>query len=209
MAVCIRIDNRLRLDLGRLPPGLEEELKQAFVFANPGVAKLQGQAKRAKGPKRYALEARLRAMPSQVMLWEEHPDGTLSLPRGCLPELRDRLRNHGLRWAYEDARCQGHPAGPWHHRPDPKAVDGGELRWYQQEAIEVAVARQNCLLRAPTGSGKTSTAIGLIARLGRSSLVVVDTGELARQWVTRRGWRVYRNVQRRGTWRILAFGPNC
>lgn len=185
MAVRIKIDNRLRLDTRDVPPDTLEALKRAFTFTNPSLAKLQAQARRAKGAARYALEARLRGMAVDVALWEQDSEWGLSLPRGCLSQVRDMLRLEGLSWAYQDARCQGHPAGPWHHRPNPKAPDGGELRWYQQEAIEVAIARQNCLLRAPTGSGKTSTAIGLIARLGRSSLVVVDSGELLRQWVTR------------------------
>lgn len=185
MAVTIRIDNRLRLDTRDVPPDMVEALKRAFTFANPALAKLQAQARRAKGPARYALEARLRGMAVNVALWEQDSEWGLSLPRGCLASVRDMLRLEGLSWAYQDVRCTGHPAGPWRHQPDPKAPDGGELRWYQQEAIEVAIARQNCLLRAPTGSGKTSTAIGLIAWLQRTALVVVDSGELLRQWVTR------------------------
>lgn len=185
MAVRIQIDNRLRLDPRELPLGMVDQVKATFALVNPALGKLEGQVKRLRGPKRYALEARLRSMPGRIELWEEHPDGTLSLPRGELGRLRKMLAVHGASWAYDDRRCKGTPAGPWTHRPDPNAPDGGELRWYQEEAIATAIAKQNCLLRAPTGSGKTSTAIGLIARLGRSALVVVDSGELQRQWVSR------------------------
>lgn len=185
MAIAIRIDSRLHLDRAELPEALQRDLEAAFTLHNPGYAKLQAQARRAHGPRKYALRAMAEQASERIVLWQDGPEGELSLPRGGLAQVRDALARHGLRWSYDDRRVKGSVAGPWRHYPDPKAADGGELRWYQEAAIEVAMARQNCLLRAPTGSGKTSTAIGLIARLGRSALVVVDSGELLRQWVER------------------------
>jgi two-component system response regulator FlrC len=34
------------------------------------------------------------------------------------------------------------------HRPDPSAEDGGALRWYQREAVDAGLARENVVLRA-------------------------------------------------------------
>jgi superfamily II DNA or RNA helicase len=58
-----------------------------------------------------------------------------------------------------------------------------ELRWYQEAAL-AAWAAAGCrgVVALPTGAGKTMVAIAAMARLGRSTLVLVPTRVLLDQW---------------------------
>ncbi len=58
----------------------------------------------------------------------------------------------------------------------------GELRPYQQEAVELVGRRSFGVLEAGTGSGKTVMALAVIARRRQPTLVVVHTRELLYQW---------------------------
>lgn len=57
------------------------------------------------------------------------------------------------------------------------------LRNYQSEAVGKLVDSGGGVLVAPTGSGKTVTAIALAARLGQRTLILVRSTDLARQWI--------------------------
>lgn len=183
--VPITIDNRLRLPLAALPDEVREALMLRCSYSNPARHKLERLARGASGKKRGALQHALRAEPATIVTWSMVGDA-LTLPRGALARVREELRAAGLGWSYIDARTRGTIAHGYlatvKHRPAPSSSDGGALRWYQEEASEAAIARQNCLLRAPTGSGKTSTLIGIVARLRLPTLIVVDSAELLRQW---------------------------
>jgi len=61
----------------------------------------------------------------------------------------------------------------------------GELRPYQQEAVELVLRRSFGVLEAGTGSGKTVMALAVIARRKQPTLVVVHTKELLYQWQER------------------------
>ena len=59
----------------------------------------------------------------------------------------------------------------------------GVLRDNQQEAVNVLASNSNGVLSATTAFGKTVTAIGLIAKHGVNTLVLVHTKALLDQWV--------------------------
>ena len=61
----------------------------------------------------------------------------------------------------------------------------GELRENQQEAVNALSANNTGVLSATTAFGKTVTAIGLIAKLGVNTLILVHTKALLDQWVQR------------------------
>ncbi len=191
----LRIDNRVRIaleTLGMLEPEVRERLELAFTHVNPAKKKLEAMAKNATGKKKMAFSFALKKAPSTIATWKVEGDD-FTVPRGGLSVVREVLKAHGLSWVYDDQRTEGKiGVGPgWdalkrlEHRPAPQAPDGGALRWYQDEGARAAMERQNCLLRAPTGSGKTSTLIGVIARVRLPTLVVVDSSELMRQWRVR------------------------
>jgi DNA excision repair protein ERCC-3 len=57
-----------------------------------------------------------------------------------------------------------------------------ELRPYQKEMLEEAWERRACVLANPSGSGKTVTAIGMIARADSPTLILVPQRSLIPQW---------------------------
>jgi len=181
----IVVDARLRLSLASLPEHVAAELREQCTYANPTRAKLERLALRD-----WRIRCRVRNMPPIITTWLQQDgvngEGEFSLPRGAMNKLRATLRAAGLSWTVRDERVEGDPiALDLRHCPDPDAPGGGELRPYQADAVQAAIARQNCLVRAPTGSGKTTTAIAMLARLRRRALVVVWTSGLLEQWKER------------------------
>jgi superfamily II DNA or RNA helicase len=61
----------------------------------------------------------------------------------------------------------------------------GELRAFQETAVERMLARDFGTLSAPTGSGKTVMALNMVARRRQPAIVIVHTKDLAAQWVER------------------------
>ena len=163
----IVVDSQLRIHQATLPPDVAEELKAEFTHVNPEYAKL-----RTMG---YAAWK----CPKVIYTWTID-QGVLSLPRGGLGQVRSILARNGLDWSVKDERCEGDP------KLRGKIPKHRLVLWdFQEQLVQAAIAKENCLLRAPTGSGKTSAAIGLIARLQLPALVVVWNGALLDQWVQR------------------------
>lgn len=134
--VQIAVDNRLRFDASVLPEGVWEAIRARFRHSNPQHEKLKrmGYFPGKKEPPEY-----------QTALLE---GGYASLPRGGMPRLREQLSRAGLAWEVEDRRSTGagflRDGAPI---PDHRLV----LRPYQEEMLEAALARENCLIRAGTG----------------------------------------------------------
>lgn len=64
-------------------------------------------------------------------------------------------------------------------------IFSGELRSYQQEAVEAALAHSFGVIEAGTGSGKTVMALDIIARRKQPTLILVHSKELLNQWQER------------------------
>lgn len=163
MTVRITVDNRVRMQLDDLPPEAADRVRAAFCYDNPT----------------YRKAGRLTGEPPTIKTWQ-HDASELSVPRGGMQKVRAVLGACGLGYSLRDARVWGHPEPGF---PDHR----WKLRDYQVDLIEAAERRQNCLLRAPTGAGKTTAGFGLLARLKRRALVIVWTGNLLEQWRERCG----------------------
>jgi len=61
----------------------------------------------------------------------------------------------------------------------------GSLREYQREAVQDVLSHDFGVLDAPTGSGKTTMALAVIAERKQPTLIVVHTKELLQQWIDR------------------------
>ncbi len=58
-----------------------------------------------------------------------------------------------------------------------------EIRKYQERAIHLALCRDNGVIVAPTGAGKTTMGIEIASRLGERCLILVKSTDLANQWI--------------------------
>jgi len=58
----------------------------------------------------------------------------------------------------------------------------GELRKYQEEAVNAFMEKKHGILQLPTGAGKTVIALYIASLLKKSTLVVVNTTDQAYQW---------------------------
>jgi superfamily II DNA or RNA helicase len=96
----------------------------------------------------------------------------IAVPRGCLAETLALLEAHQIRPEVRDERCAGTPI----------AVEfQGQLRPFQQEAVEKITGHDEGILCAPTAFGKTAVAAWLIAKRKVNTLVVVHRQQLLDQ----------------------------
>ncbi len=164
MKVRIEVDSRLVIDVRAVPPEVVKALQDLCSHANPQHAKLK------------AMGYSAHAEPRIIKTWRGGP-GKLMLPRGVLSKVRAVLAEHGLEPDLHDCRTDPNSIAMPKHRV--------QLYDYQQHAVDAALALENCLIRAPTGSGKTTIAMALIGRVRVPSLVVVWNTALREQWEDR------------------------
>jgi superfamily II DNA or RNA helicase len=165
--VRIRIDNRVRVDVTHLDEAVIAELKEAFEHSNP------------EFHKRQAMGFATWSTPRKIKTWKLDDDGptkTFEAPRGGAIRIRDVLDKFGLNRHYEDARALGHFVDLRHRV---------ELWQHQETLVDAGIAAQNCILKAPTGSGKTCMAHAIAGRLKVTTLVIVSTTALFKQWLDR------------------------
>lgn len=121
--------------------------------------------------------------PPIIKTWRDDPSGVivcgkervyLTLPRGGIGKVSRFIGGR-----FVDLRQIGNELDT------DRVVCTRELRDYQSEAIEAAIDATQGIVKMPTGSGKTTAALGLIPRLGRWALVTVHTGGLFKQWLER------------------------
>jgi superfamily II DNA or RNA helicase len=162
-SVNVVIAQRLFVPLVGLPSELITQIKQLAAFQNPEFYQKQ------------RLRLSTHDTPRIINCAEDLP-AHLSLPRGCVEDLRALLSTHGVTLAVEDRRTDGAVA-------DFRFV--GTLSTEQDRAVETLAATDTGVLVAPPGSGKTVIAIALLARRGRNALVLVHRKPLVDQWVSR------------------------
>jgi superfamily II DNA or RNA helicase len=157
------IADRVYMDRSQVPPVLAHAIRRLATFSNPMFAELQ----------RMRLSV---ARTPRVIGCFEDLDGYLALPRGCLTDIVSLLGELGINLAVRDERVDG----------ESLEVDfRGELDHSQREAVEVLLPHDSGVLCAPPGWGKTVLATSLIARRGRSTLVLVHRKPLLEQWAER------------------------
>jgi superfamily II DNA or RNA helicase len=144
-----------------LPSSLLNEIKRLAAFQNPEFYKKQS----------MRLST---AMTPRVIACAEDLPLHIGLPRGCLTDLEELLRGHGIALDVGDERTLG------------GALDltfRGELTPAQGLAARTMLADDVGVFVAPPGTGKTVIGAYLIAARGRSTLVLVHRLPLLEQWV--------------------------
>ena len=157
MPVRIVVDNRARVLLEGLPGGARLRIEAAFEYENPTYRKNGALTGEPEIIRTHVAGTR----PAPVGAVEE-----LLVPRGGMHKVREVLREAGLAFEVEDARTWEHPEPGF---PEHRL----ELRDYQRELVDAAIARQNCLLRAPTGCLVGDTAV-FVNRAGKGSKMRLD-----------------------------------
>ena len=140
----LRVDNRIRLKLDESELALVDTIRDDLTVETKTFITIRG---RKRSSKRTYRMARGRG-------------GSISTPRGYREKLWKRMKEAGISLgALEDHRIDGSP------------IDvhfTGTLRPYQQEAVDHVLEHHDGVICAPTGSGKTIMALGLIAQLGQA-----------------------------------------
>ena len=138
-------------------------LKRIAVLFNPDFYE-----KQAKRMSTYNI--------SRIIELYKEKDEYIALPRGCMDDLIDIIKNIGIQYEIIDKR-------PDFHHID--FVSHVELYEEQLEAVNALLEYNNGILVAPTGSGKTIIGIEIINRIKRPTLILVDQVKLIDQWKDR------------------------
>jgi superfamily II DNA or RNA helicase/very-short-patch-repair endonuclease len=146
-----------------LPPSLRNRLVRMAAFQNPEFYKAQSMRLSTYGK------------PRVICCAEDHPKH-ISLPRGCLEEVREVLRSLKIRAVMRDERTEGNRLG---------VTFQGRLRPEQKLAAEALMASDTGVLAATTAFGKTVIGAWLIAHRGVSTLILVNRRQLLEQWLDR------------------------
>jgi superfamily II DNA or RNA helicase len=96
------------------------------------------------------------------------------------------VRTYGHREEIEDHTVQGSVFDP-PNRPDPtheRVHDPEAQQAFHDDLLEAMEEEFAVAATAPTGSGKTVVALWVAADLGRSTLVIAPTQQIAKQWRT-------------------------
>lgn len=174
------VDSRVRFPVDAVRPECLEQLHSAFRHSNPSYHKQKAMGHYPKeGPH---IETWRHIQPGTDGVW------WASFPRGGMNRVRAALHEHGHPLRIEDRRTLGADLGTYtgdyltptlfpEHLVDP---------WeHQTRLVDAIIPRQNCLVRAPTGSGKSTALIRLIAQLQLPTIVIVWDTKLMIQWQER------------------------
>src|SRR6266478_4336971 len=146
-----------------LPEAMLNRIIRIAAFQNPEFYKAQ------------AMRLPIWDKPRIISCSEEFAQH-LALPRACLLEVSEILKEHEIRVLIRDERCTGKPI-------DVKFQ--GHLRDDQAEAIRQTLRHDEGVLCAPTAFGKTVVAAKLIADRGVNTLILVHREQLLEQWRAR------------------------
>jgi superfamily II DNA or RNA helicase len=100
----------------------------------------------------------------------------VTIPRGAMGLILFFCREMDIRYQIIDQRRT---------LPSVDLAFSGFLKEFQQQATTDILNRDFSVLQAPTGSGKTVTALAIIAQRRQPTLVIVHSKELMDQWIER------------------------
>jgi superfamily II DNA or RNA helicase len=163
--VRIIVDNRVRIEEPtRLPHDVLMRLKALFTHVNPEFMK-----KRNMGLPMWNV-------PREIVTWKSGSN-CITFPRGGAQKVLDTLTSAGIDATVVDARQYGvEYSAPKHNM---------QLYPYQRDVVDAILEREQCIVRAPTGSGKSSLLLALAAEVQVPTLVLLHSQGLLNQWKAR------------------------
>jgi hypothetical protein len=142
---------------------LANRLVRLAAFQNPEFYKAQ------------AMRMSVWNRPRIISCAEIYPQH-IGLPRGCLEDVLELLKENNIRAEIQDEREEGYAVA---------ANFIGNLRRDQEEAINVLLKYEEGVLCAPTAFGKTVISAALVAQRKVNTLILVHRKELLLQWQER------------------------
>jgi superfamily II DNA or RNA helicase/very-short-patch-repair endonuclease len=146
-----------------LVPALRNRLIRLAAFQNPEFYRAQ------------TMRLPTYQKPRIISCAEDHPNH-ISLPRGCLEDVRKTLEDLKIKPRVRDERYAGAPF---------ETTFRGVLRPEQEKAAVALLKHDTGVLAATTAFGKTVVAAWLIAQRGVNALVLVHRQQLLEQWLER------------------------
>jgi len=159
----ITVADGIYIDRLALPPSMVARLVRLAAFQNPEFYRAQAMRLTTYDKPRIV---------SCASLHRRH----VELPRGCLEEVLELLKAHGVRVDIDDQRDLG---------AEISSHFTGTVREEQQVAVDALMPHGCGVLAATTAFGKTVVAAAMIAHRQRSALILVHRKELLTQWVER------------------------
>lgn len=161
--IVITRSNMLYIPLSQLSSKVLNHLRRIASFRNPEFYSKQ------------ALRLPTYSTP-RIISCAELTEEYLMLPRGCEDAIVALLKEKSVAFRFDDKTNHGRSISV-HFK--------GELRNDQKEAVEALTSSNTGVLSATTAFGKTVAAIGMIAKHGVNTLILVHTKALLDQWVKR------------------------
>jgi len=152
--------NLVYIEKKGLPSSMQDRLIRIAAFQNPEFYKAQSMRLSTYGK------------PRVISCSESFPEH-IGLPRGCLQDVLDLFKAHGVRTEVQDERTAGQ---------NINVSFRAELRAEQQVAVGQLLIHDEGILCAPTAFGKTVIGACLIAKRGVSALILVHRRQLMDQW---------------------------
>lgn len=155
------VNNRLKLEFKPSERDLIETIREDLTLETRSYITIRRRKRLTKRTYRLAR--------GRDLIW--------SVPRGYRTRLWERLQEFNIPVeSVTDERVDGFPLD---------LTFDATLRPYQEAAINRIIKERDGVICAPTGSGKTIMALGLIDRLQCSTLILVHTNALLHQMVER------------------------
>jgi len=159
----VTLSDQIYVTKSGLSPQFRNRLLRLAAFQNPEFYRAQ------------AMRLPTFDKPRVIGCAENYADH-IALPRGVLGALRELGAQFELHLEIDDQRLDGIPV-------DTKFLD--TLTKAQNKAQQAILAEDIGVLSATTGFGKTVLASSIIAKRGRSTLILVHRHQLLDQWLAR------------------------
>ena len=154
LADCLYIPKR------EVKPRTLNRIRKIATFSNQQFYKMQ------------AMHYSTKQIPRRIQCFRDIDD-YVALPRGCLDELGNRLREAGIAFALADERTEGRRI---------HVSFQGKLQPEQERAASAMLSQETGILGAATGFGKTVLGAYLIASRKVNTLILVHNREIMRGW---------------------------
>jgi hypothetical protein len=154
--------NQIYIKENSLPSMFLNQIKRLAAFQNPEFYKKQS----------MRLST---ALTPRIISCSERMQDYLTIPRGCLQDLKELLRMNKVALKIVDKRFDGERV---------EITFDGDLTEVQEDACRRLLEQDNGICVAPPGIGKTVIGINVIAARAVNTLVLVHRKPLLEQWRT-------------------------